>query len=200
MRWLGTALVIGLATAAQADDFPGRFMVNDVASDDRLNIRSEPNAGADIVGSYPPYALNIEVLGTTPDGRWGEVGFGEGNGWVAMRYLARTPDESADEVPRPLICAGTEPFWSLGLFPRGDSFERAGEPREPLSEISSARGENGFVISFSGETAGTSTLVVQRATCSDGMSDRIFGWAALLYKAGQETDTVFSGCCTFEGN
>jgi len=97
------------ATVASAQSFPWVYNVTDVAEDDRLNIRAAPDAGSAILGDYYAYAVNIEVLETTPDGSWGKVGAGGRNGWVSMRFLDRQPDDYPHEFPRPMVCSGTEP-------------------------------------------------------------------------------------------
>ena len=80
-----------LATPAGAETFPALYSVTGVAGDDVLNIRLEPDATAEAVGSLPPDATNIEVVGLSPDGGWGQVIAGEAAGWIKMEFLARSP-------------------------------------------------------------------------------------------------------------
>ncbi|MDO9524040.1 MAG: SH3 domain-containing protein, partial [Gemmobacter sp.] len=107
------------AAPAVAEPFPATYEVRDVAANDVLNIRAQPRADAALIATLPPFAINIEVLETSEDRRWGLVSTGEGNGWVSMRYLNHTIWPDPYTVPRPLTCLGTEPFWSVALLPRG---------------------------------------------------------------------------------
>jgi len=112
MRLFAVLMVTLFGTIAAAQTLPERFMVTDVASDDTLNIRAEPDATSDIIGEFGPNTLNVEIL-RVQEG-WGQVPTAEGLGWVSMRFLAENPWPEG-EVPRPLACSGTEPFWSLTL-------------------------------------------------------------------------------------
>ncbi|MCC5972525.1 MAG: hypothetical protein JJT81_00575 [Rubellimicrobium sp.] len=180
-------------------DFPAQFEVTGVAEDDRLNIRAEPSANAPILDSFYAYAFNIEVIETTPDGTWGLVGISEGNGWVNMRFLARS-DIFPYELPRPLACIGTEPFWRIGLYPRGDEFEMMGDMRRDLNRVHEAVGENGFLARLEEGPTLERTLIVEKGQCSDGMSDRRYGWHATLFTEAPDGNYVLSGCCTLDGN
>lgn len=179
--------------------FPAQFEVTGVAEDDRLNIRAEPSAGAPILNSFYAYAFNIEVLETTPDGSWGLVGIPEGNGWVNMRYLARS-DIFPYELPRPLACIGTEPFWRIGLYPRGSEFEMMGDARRDLTTVHEAVGADGFLARLEEGPTLERTLIVRQGACSDGMSDRRYGWQAALFTEAPDGNYVLSGCCTLDGN
>ncbi len=193
MRWIFGLLC--WASAAWADAFPQTYQVTDVAADDVLNIRTAADATSDIIGSYGPYAQHIEVLRTTPDGKWGFVGLGERNGWTAMRYLSPTP-ALADSMPRPMRCFGTEPFWSLNMFPKGDEFHALGDTRRDLSLVSERLAANGALAVFEEGPTLSRTLIISRGYCDDGMSDREFGLHATLFNDNPEGSTVLSGCCT----
>lgn len=194
-----TLILMMLAAPLAAQQLPAQFEVTGVAENDVLNIRAAPDAGADIIGEYGPYAFNIEVLETTPDGSWGLVGLGEGNGWVSMRYLAQRPTDP-NSLPRPISCFGTEPFWSLGMYPRGDEFNALGEERRPLTLTHEAVAPNGFLATFQEGPTLDRTAVIERMQCSDGMSDRRFGWRVMLFTEAPDGNGVLSGCCTLDGN
>jgi uncharacterized membrane protein len=198
---LAVLLCAGVARAQDsAISLPAQFEVAGVAADDRLNIRAEPSASAAIVGSYGPYAYNIEVLETTADGRWGLVGTSEGNGWVNMRYLARRDQPDPWVIPRPLVCLGTEPFWSMGLYPRGDEFTLMGEERRTLQATQDIVASNGFLARHVEGPSLERTLIVERRPCYDGMSDRRYGWSAMLFTEAPDESYVLTGCCTLDGN
>ena len=197
IRLIALLLTLGCG-ALQAEDLPAQFSVSGVAADDVLNIRQAPSAQAAKVGALGPYTLNIEVLALSENGLWGKIGIPEGNGWVSMRYLERqdVPDDIV--IPRPLSCFGTEPFWRIGLYVRGDEFERLGEDRVDLERVEERPGESGYQADLSAEDGARYSLVVARAQCSDGMSDREFGWSGTLYIDRSDGSETLQGCCTLD--
>ncbi len=189
-----------IASAALARDLPAVFDVTGVASDDVLNIRAAPSATADILRSIPPDAKGVEVLALSQDGKWGMVSTGEGNGWVAMRYLTAQPAPGPDTLPRPMTCMGTEPFWALEHGRGLDLFRVPGEPDQPLvlqSEFAAPEGY--FALSGgSGQTDTQYALTITRQFCSDGMSDRQFGFDARLFISSPAGNRLLHGCCTLD--
>lgn len=197
IRLAGLLLILSLG-ALSAEELPAQYSVSGVAADDVLNIREAPRAASAKIGELGPYTINVEVLALSEDGRWGRIGMPEGNGWVAMRYLARQGLPEGEVIPRPLSCVGTEPFWRIGLLPRGDEFERLGEDRIDLERGDERPGEDGYQAKLSASDGTTYSLVVTRGQCGDGMSDREFGWSGTLYidrPGGAET---LQGCCTLD--
>jgi uncharacterized protein YraI len=65
---------------------PGVFRVTDVAYDDVLNIRREPNAQAEIFAHYPPNQL-VEVIVFFDNG-WARVNYGADTGFVNGKFLS----------------------------------------------------------------------------------------------------------------
>src|SRR6185369_8650579 len=63
-----------------------------VESSDTLNVRSEPNANANVLGELPPDATGVSMLGEKAVGSWRKVECGKLRGWVNGRYLARGKD------------------------------------------------------------------------------------------------------------
>lgn len=184
------------AGIAAAQDLPAQYSVQGVAADDVLNVRAEPSADSAVVGELGPYRINVEVLELSPDGRWGLIGLPEGNGWVAMRYLA--PQETpAGQLPLPLVCSGTEPFWTLGLYPGGSEYVTP-EGRQDLTLVKNEIAAAGFLATLTDEAGGVWTMLVDDDRCSDGMSDRIYGWRGLVFRAGGAGNVVLSGCCTLD--
>lgn len=190
---------LGLAPVS-AQDLPDRYRVSDVAPNDVLNIRSDPNAASDIIGAFGPYALNVEVLRTL-DG-WGQVPTPEGMGWVSMRFLAPNPWPT-NEVPRPLSCSGTEPFWTFTMWPRGTEYRELaindGRPR-PQTLLSEDVSDGGFLIRTREGPTLERTLIVNARACSDGMSDRPFGMTAVIFTQAPDGNYVQNGCCTMQVN
>ena len=195
MRALAALLLSACAAAAQ--DLPAQFSVTGVAADDVLNIRAAPDPGAAVLGALPPGTTGVEVVATDPDGRWGMVATGEGNGWVAMRFLARQ-EPLPGTLPVPFSCLGTEPFW--GLFIEGNrvTFSTPDGAR-PLHLGSVAVADNGWHVTLDDDADGLHALTVLRGQCSDGMSDRRFGMLALFHTGAPGAGTILSGCCTMDG-
>lgn len=200
IRLILSFALIALSTIATADEFPARYSVTDVAANDVLNIRREPSASSDIMGTYPPYAVNIEVLSLSDNGKWARVGMGEGNGWVAARFLQR--DDSGDpyRIPRPISCVGTEPFWAFNMSIRGTDFAEAGFETSILNEVSEAVTRDAFMGVFEEGPTLTHTIMVEREMCSDGMSDREFGFSARLFVEAPDGNRFYRGCCTMDQN
>jgi len=108
------AVALGAGAALATADGPDYFRVVGVASNDVLNIRSEPNASAPKIGSIPPGADGVRNLGceggmsfaewevATPaereaaaHNRWCRIVYGGVEGWVAGRFL----DEGSGAAP-----------------------------------------------------------------------------------------------------
>jgi uncharacterized protein YraI len=106
---LGGSLALSAGAALAEADGPDFYRVIDVAADDVLNIRAEPDPGAAKVGEIPPGADCVRNLGcrggltlqefTTlseaeqaerlrQNPRWCQVEYQGVTGWVAGRYLA----------------------------------------------------------------------------------------------------------------
>lgn len=183
---------------ARADLLPASFQVTGVAEGDRLNIRRDPDATSEILGEIGPYGFNIEVLETTADGKWGKVGLPEGNGWVSMRFLEATPPMDPYLVPRPLSCFGTEPFWSVSLYPRGAEYNSPDTGAVPMTVLDEAVAPEGYFFRLEEGPTLNRTLIVTRQKCSDGMSDREYGFSTLMFLSAPDGNGAFAGCCTLD--
>lgn len=183
---------------ALAQDFPAAYQVTGVAQNDVLNIRATPSASADVLGEIGPYGLNIEVLEVSADHKWGKVGLPEGNGWVAMRYLEPVPPQDPHLIPRPLSCVGTEPFWSVSLYPRGAEFNSPDTGVVPMTVLQEAVSPQGYYMRLEEGPTLNRTLIVTRAACSDGMSDRQFGFQTLMFVEAPDGNETVTGCCTLD--
>ena len=202
MRPLPTLLMLllGAATpAGAAEDFlPGLFGVTGVATGDVLNVRAAPDGAAAIVGSFAPDRQGIEVIARDPSGHWGEVGLPEGAGWVAMRYLAPEP-WPAGAPPDGMACVGTEPFWRIAFADGTARYSAPGVdwPAVPVAAAASpvppGRQAYGFAFDHDGNRfSGT----IEAAACSDGMSDRPFGWKVTVLHQGGDGSSLAHGCCS----
>jgi uncharacterized membrane protein len=200
------AFAIQMVSAVALAAEPGFYAVTGVAAGDVLNIRAEPDPKSDILESLEPGARPVEVLETRTEGstEWGRVLSGDANGWVAMRFLQpiEVPVIAGTDIPDGLACGGTEPFWGARLSTAdGIVFAPIEGPETafPISRALNAVGRNSR-FAVLGEAGGTraSAIIARFETCTDGMSDRDFGWRIdlLLEKPGDAGyPQLHEGCC-----
>ena len=99
-------------TEPDGDALPATgYVVTGVAADDVLNIRSQPDPAAPIVGTLPPDAIDVVTtgLGTTnlPEAGWWEVALDNATtGWVNSAFLALPAAWSAPVSDFPCIADG----------------------------------------------------------------------------------------------
>ena len=183
-------LISGMFSAACAEiALPAIYQVTAISSDDALNVRSGPSTAYLAIGSLQNGA-QVEVTADTGEG-WARILHGEGNGWVAMRYLQPLP---ASAMPDTLFCGGTEPFWSLTLEPDGSLvFTEAGQQSQPIPP-DWRHGVSGRPPASFAVGSDVYAALFHRRTCSDGMSDRTYGWALDFLRIGGE-GAYLKGCC-----
>jgi uncharacterized membrane protein len=203
--WRGLVLALFLlaplpAMATQEYMLPTLFDVTGVAGDDVLNLRAEPNAGAEIIGTLAPNARDIEVVGHDATGQWARINTEARSGWAALRFLAyRTDVWTPGNLPPSLHCLGNEPFWSFRpsgdalLFATPDAPESrmrteavldTGVFRDPRRSVSARDGARRL-----------SAVMVPMA-CSDGMSDRAYGLDVTVILEGDGLAQMLTGCCS----
>lgn len=198
---LGVLMVLAEPVLATPEYvLPTLFDVTGVATNDVLNIRATPDAGAPILDSLAPDARGIEVVGYDDSGRWGRINHAEQSGWVALRYLAyRTDVWEAGALPATLRCFGTEPFWSLQADGDGVIFEtpERTSPLVPLDQILDTGAFRDPRRVFRAEVSvGTLTAVMVPMACSDGMSDRAYGLDVTVVLSGGGGARMLTGCCS----
>lgn len=186
---------VAIGGAARAEDGPSPDLFD--VTGDVLDVRSAPDAGADVIGSLEPDARGIEIT-ATEDG-WGRVNMGERSGWAEMRFLARRDGTwRTGGVPSALACFGTEPFWSLGRDDAGMAWSTPDGTRA-LDDVAVLGGEipgdirRGFYASGEGVTV---HAVMSPGACSDGMSDRAFGLNAAVILDDGARPRLLHGCCS----
>lgn len=189
------ALVLALGPMAAAGEvYPALHVVTGVAADDVLNIRAAPSTDAPVIATLAPDAIGVEVVAV--QGSWAVVNTGEGSGYAALRYLARSDAPDWPTLQAPLTCRGTEPFWSLQIDPdRAETRFQTPEDEAPRSAPISASwpGLPGSNVAAIERPEGLAVLIA--AECSDGMSDQEYGIAATLFLTGPDRARL-SGCCT----
>ncbi|MFQ6546963.1 SH3 domain-containing protein [Aestuariibius sp. 2305UL40-4] len=205
-------LLLPGAVFATQDAWPALYDVVDVANDDVLNIRAEPSARSEIIGSFPPDRTGIEVLRPSDDYRWGLVNAGERTGWVSLTFLVAQPGQWYGAYPRISQCSGTEPFWSLTmddpsklgnlLGPGGEGTGVSlSDPSSPTitatitREAVAANRRDRYAFQAEGPETDMSVVFFLQS-CNDGMSDREYGIMTdiLLRRDGEFSH--LSGCCS----
>ncbi len=177
-----------------------------VAENDSLNIRSRPDAGAEILGTLPPNSF-IDVLETSPNGRWAMVTYDFTTGWVSARYLriaeGQNPANGPPSLPGVLMCQSSSPSWEASLSAQGGliTYELAdGSPWykgaegtrrrvAPVTRLTTGSGRSYDKFLF---TAGQYTGVLTRARCVDEETASQYAWGLDLITA----QGLLSGCCT----
>ena len=195
-------ILVALAGPAYATPdyiLPSLFDVHSVAEDDVLNIRAEPDASSEIVGTLASNATRIEVVEEVIIGKsaWLRVNAGERSGWVSGRFMNPRYDVwKSDTVPEGFHCLGTEPFWSLK--PEGGDLVLTRPDAEPeqyrVKTIFGGEVSHYPKLAIAAEEM---TVAASFQSCSDGMSDRHFGMAVQLIMNGAEPQYL-SGCCSVQ--
>lgn len=192
-----------LATAAAAQELPALYRVTGVAADDVLNVRAEPDAGAERIGALPPAAAGVEVVELAAGRRWGRVNLAGTSGWVSMRYMAHEGGPDWRSLAAPLSCFGTEPFWGLDIAAGAAEASYSGLVIAPRA-LGPAEvwpgpifGAPSVGLLFGGQAG---FAAIRGETCDDGMSDKLYGLSILLFlrDRGEGGAGGLSGCCTLE--
>lgn len=188
---------------AQSGLLPALYDVTGVAGNDVLNMRQDAGASHPITATLAPNARGIEVVQLSKDGRWGLVGNGESSGWASMRYLARQSGQGGYDLPRPLSCFGTEPFWNLQLGQFGNDLDVLGEIQQTFATTwEGAPGNRGPYTYGVVLEEGSSNVhaVITRNLCDDGMSDRLYGFDVYAILSGGWGTRMVTGCCSLANN
>ncbi len=195
--------VSGFAANAQISGVsPSYFEVSGVAANDVLNIRQRPDANSEIVGSFTPGEKLVEVV--LRNGNWGYVMTGEQMGWVSTKFLTpiEVPRIGQSSIPVGLKCLGNEPFWDITLDENSVSLSNMGEEDQAFNIVTAggylARGGwDGFIVA-SGQQSMMTVVLSTGVQCSDGMSDRDYGWRADMLITDNSGTQGKTGCCTLQ--
>lgn len=183
-----------------AQSLPALYDVAGVLEGDVLNVRAAPNASASVVGTLEPGAEGVEVTAFSANGHWGRVNTQEWAGWASLAYLARQPGQDEMTLPLPLRCFGTEPFWSLDVDASGMRFEGMDLPslQTSLAARTRAAGISGRygLAGWGADGAAGLHAIVRREECTDGMSDRVFGFSVDLLLQPDDGLLQYAGCCS----
>lgn len=200
LRFLASCFVCLLPPIAAAQNMPALYDVAGVSNNDVLNVRLAPNATSEVIGHFGPTQTGIEVVTLSDDQAWGRVNIAEGSGWASLRYLKRQPYQLGGRAPESATCYGTEPLWSLTVSPEDAIFATPDGLPLTFKRTQQLRSRNRMDRHMTvyendlGGLVGTMRAVL----CSDGMSDRAYGWELdlMLFVAGSDNAQMFSGCCS----
>lgn len=161
----------------------GYFNVFGVRDDDVLNIRDKPSGTALKIGYFSYDAVLIEIIKTTPNGKWGYVKASGGiMGWISMRYLTPATLETYGntEIPIGLNCITTEPHITYTLVEDKIIIQNFSLDKEYIYNIGNIRRERDghYYIDHNGDGFYVDTLVIANdSKGSDGMSDVEYKWS-----------------------
>ncbi|MBD3665288.1 SH3 domain-containing protein [Sulfitobacter aestuariivivens] len=203
--WLIVCLLLfALPANATQDRWPALYNVSGVAADDVLNVRSEPNAGAPIVGTLAADTRDVELIRPNDRQTWALVNIGERSGWVSLAFLQRQPGQWYGAAPDTLWCAGTEPFWSFKVdagkitYESQDTATQMGRI-DATTQSHNHTGRHAIVGIFERSGDGPyldSLALLANEVCGDGMSDREYGFALDLILGNMNGFVLQSGCCS----
>lgn len=180
-------------------DYPALYDVTGVAPDDVLNVREGRSASNPIINSLAPNQRNIEIVDVSDDERWGLVSFPDGSGWVSMRYLVRQPGRDPRYLPKPIGCGGTEPFWGLRIDNQKAQFDMMGGTSRVFTPIWEDIPSGMQAVSYAVKMQDNGediTAIINRNQCSDGMSERVYGFEIDVILSGQSGNRYYTGCCS----
>ncbi len=188
------AAIILTAAAASGQEAPAVY----AAPEAGVALRATP--GGAVIGRIPGGARRLEATAADPGGAWVRVGWGEDEGWVAVDALI--PDKTAriadTQIPDGLICAGTEPFWSLRIGAEAIVHDEPGAEPVTLGLLAAepAQGRQSFplAISLMSETL-SGVAILRPAICIDGMSGRTHGWTLDFIAQRAATQRLRTACC-----
>lgn len=173
---------------------PSFFQVYGLSDGDVLNVRSGPSAKSRDLGDLVPNQ-KIEVTVFDVSGTWARVIWDEGNAWVSRRYLepVATPRMKPSEIPANMLCTGTEPFWSFAVE-NGAVARFSAMGGDPSDNPILWNGVSANHTLRLGLATADWRAFVQKKTCSDGMSDRLYGLQIDLIGT-EDKPMMLSGCC-----
>ena len=197
------AMMVFSATSALAELklFPALYDVTGVASDDVLNVRAGAGASHPIIEALAYNDRHIEIIELSTDGKWGLIGYPERNGWASMRYLVRQSGQGGPNLPRPLSCGGNEPFWGIQFSRNGNEFSEPGQMPHILPTFWEGIPDGMWPIAYGIKMARGGdeiNAVITRSQCSDGMSDKTYGFEINALLSGALGNRMLNGCCSLQ--
>ena len=195
------------ATSLYAQDeyrrFPRYYEVSGISPGDALNVRAGPSTQFRDIGNLRPDGSPVEILSYSEDVKWGRLVWGEGNGWVFLDFLKPIFPEklSGVEVPIGLMCSGTEPFWDFTIASAAEVqfnmlfSDTVASAAIDAAVVADSRPTTPVAVIASSEQAEL-MAILDRQQCTDGMTDREYGWSVDLLVTQQNSPRFLTGCCT----
>ena len=189
-------------THAHTQFVPQVYKVSGVTADDVLNVRSAPDSQSQDVGDLQAEAGPLEVLSLDETGKWGRLNWLEGDGWVSMRYLEPIKLETLGNTSLPvgLQCSGTEPFWSMSVESVKSlqlSLQPDSDMIAAINSVASSINNIEYPVAIAADADEVQiTAIVRPLACSDGMSDRSYGWEVDVLTRTGKNSVLLSGCCS----
>jgi uncharacterized membrane protein len=166
----------------------------------KRSIEARDAPGGAVVGLLPGGAGFVEALETDSSGEWALVALAESGGWIPLAGLtpAQPPAIAGTAIPDGLRCIGTEPFWSVRFSTDGATHERPDGGENALG-LSVAAWPDGAAMPLPVRlrNEGMDFIgLLDHAACSDGMSDRPYGWTLSIGQRGAgPAGAARTGCC-----
>ncbi|PWL35994.1 MAG: hypothetical protein DCO97_05985, partial [Marivita sp. XM-24bin2] len=107
-------------------------------------------------------------------------------------------------VPLGLVCGGTEPFWALDLNGNHMRYSHSedGDTDFAMDGIVTAEGQLGSpaLLTLTAEDTSVIEATISGTSCSDGMSDRSYGWTITMQLISPSQRRFLAGCCHLPRN
>lgn len=199
MLILALSIIPAQKALAEWQLFPALYDVSGVASDDVLNVRKGAGATYPLIETLGPYQRDIEIIQLSDNGKWGKISYPSGSGWASMRYLTRLPNQNGPDLPRPMSCGGTEPFWGISFGISGNEFNELGGMTHILPTVWEGVPDGMLAVSYGLKMVRNGAeinAVITRSQCSDGMSDIEYGFEINAILSGALGNRMLTGCCS----
>lgn len=197
MKTFATVILMCLAGAVSAQEFPALYNVTGIADDNELKVRTRPTEEGTVIGSMAHDATNVEVI--EEEKGWGRVNHDGLSGWVPLAPMRRKAGTQMPEGEH-FKCFGTEPVWSAAvtqgdqlLLTRPDDNDKVFNVGHLATTVTREH-PHALLGSKLGENV---TLVMTHEICTDGISHYRFGFSAKMVVGGYETQ-VYTGCCSLD--
>jgi len=199
-RVIASILISGIILFALSNNAHAQayFRVADLEDDDHLNVRAEPSSGSEDLGDLASGSQPHEILEADSTGKWGKILWLEGHAWVALEFMQPIDIEQLADttIPVGLTCVGAEPFWTIEFKSQKIALLSTPDNVIPMTveetEISANRTSYPVAVKLETDTF-SSTAILERAACSDGMGDISYGWSTNVLM--QPKLQLLSGCC-----
>jgi uncharacterized membrane protein len=113
----------------------------------------------------------------------------------AIALVGSMPIASIAQPIQKFKIIGTEPFWGLAVSQSGFVYSTPERKRKLSNYVSPLKAQGRTADSLRVyRMQGNNTLIIQKGSCSDGMSDETYDYSAVLMMSNK----VLSGCAKVE--